>query len=236
MNFEITVGRETSGQMDILVPSNYSKVSRKHAKIVCTNSQMYIEDLNSANGSYINGRRVSKKELHPNDIIFMGSKDLHDSFQLPVSKIIDDVKKLEHQQKTDYTEEFKTIIRAYNQFKEEKTKIKSKSQQKNQMPKLMITISIAVVLLIVRLTIQLPRAIQNLMYPIMMLTTAIGGFLSMTGGSKNDISEDLVDLELKYQNDYKCPKCGKNYNLNMHWKKLAKDKKCPHGCGAVFIR
>lgn len=235
MNFEIIVGRETKGHMDIQVPSNYSKVSREHAKIVCINSRIYIEDLNSSNGSYLNGRRVSKKELNPNDVIYMGSKDNHDGFQLPVSKIIADIKKIEQQQKTDFTEEFKTLIHIYNQFTEAKTKIKSKSQQKNQMPKLIITIGIAVVLLIVKLTIELPPAIEGLMYPIMMLTTAVGGFVSMSGGSKNDISEDLVDIELKYQDNYLCPKCDKKYNLNMHWKKLGKDKKCPHGCGAVFI-
>jgi ribosomal protein L37AE/L43A len=235
MDFEITIGREVSGAMDIQVPQDYSKVGRIHAKIICNNSNLFIEDLNSSNGSYINGRRVSKKELHTNDIIFLGSKDHLDSFQLPVSKVMDDIKKLEQLKRTDFTNEFKTLVLSHNQYNAEKIKMRKKSQQKGQMPKLIISIGVGLILLIITYNVELSPKAQKLVYPTIMLVTAAGGFVSMIGGGKNDIAEDMVDLEIKYQDKYRCPKCNKKYNLNMHWKKLAKDKKCPHGCGAIFV-
>lgn len=63
------------------------------------------------------------------------------------------------------------------------------------------------------------------------------GTLTMGRNSKRQdkLSEDILDLQLKYQKEYKCPKCGKPFDLDLHWKKLQADGKCPHGCGAQFV-
>lgn len=234
MDFEILIGREVKGVMDIVVPNQYNKVGRVHAKITSFQNRIFIEDLSSANGTFINGRRVSKKEMHPNDVVFLGSKESFDSFQITVPKIMEDIKKVEIRQKTDFTTEFKTLVDVYNQFTEEQAKIIATNQQKSQMPKILLAIGIGVVLLIITASIKISADTQKYIYPIIMLATAVGSIVSLKGNAKNDSKEQLVDLEIKYQDQYKCPKCGKKYNLNTHWKKLANDKKCPHGCGAVF--
>ena len=53
------LGREKGS--DIVVPLSY--VSRQHAKFALKNEKLYIEDLNSSNGTYVNGERIISGEL-----------------------------------------------------------------------------------------------------------------------------------------------------------------------------
>ncbi|TQV89777.1 FHA domain-containing protein [Aliikangiella coralliicola] len=57
------IGREKS--CDVLVPLSY--VSRKHAKFALRKDKLYIEDLNSSNGTYVNGERIKSCELRNGD-------------------------------------------------------------------------------------------------------------------------------------------------------------------------
>ena len=45
------------------VPLPYNSISRRHARILCTKEGLWVEDLGSANGVMINGRRVSEPTL-----------------------------------------------------------------------------------------------------------------------------------------------------------------------------
>ena len=56
-----TLGR-TKTKSDILVSDPEHKVSGCHAKIICLDGKCFIEDLNSTNGTYINGERLKKGE------------------------------------------------------------------------------------------------------------------------------------------------------------------------------
>ncbi|MBN1659114.1 MAG: FHA domain-containing protein [Anaerolineae bacterium] len=51
-------------------------VSRRHARIVCRGSQCLVEDLNSANGVFVNQRRVSSAVLAPGDQLRLGDVEL----------------------------------------------------------------------------------------------------------------------------------------------------------------
>lgn len=57
-----------------------ARVSRKHARISVRGGQFFIEDLGSANGTFINGRiRLKPQELHPlqsGDVIKIGQTTL----------------------------------------------------------------------------------------------------------------------------------------------------------------
>jgi|YelNatPaOPRAMG01_1025707.scaffolds.fasta_scaffold13971_2 diguanylate cyclase (GGDEF)-like protein len=52
---------------------NSSTVSRRHAEIIINSKgSIIIEDLNSSNGTYVNGKRILKAELHDGDIFSVG--------------------------------------------------------------------------------------------------------------------------------------------------------------------
>ena len=52
------------------------RVSRHHARIQCINGRYLFEDLDSSNGSYINGELCIKKFLEANDIVLVGNNKL----------------------------------------------------------------------------------------------------------------------------------------------------------------
>lgn len=63
---KITIGR--SNDNDIVCDN--SNVSRHHAIIYIKYNHFYIKDTESANGTYVNGRRIAERMLKPGDVIF----------------------------------------------------------------------------------------------------------------------------------------------------------------------
>ena len=66
---EMIIGRDTSSDLVIDAPG----VSRRHARIVRQGDGYFIEDLESSNGTFLNGKRLERyEELSPDDRIHLG--------------------------------------------------------------------------------------------------------------------------------------------------------------------
>lgn len=65
---ETKIGRDEENDIILSHPT----VSRFHAKIIREGENYFIEDLNSANGTFVNGIKVQKELLHDNDILQFG--------------------------------------------------------------------------------------------------------------------------------------------------------------------
>lgn len=78
---ECTIGREASN--GIQVPD--SSVSGTHAKVRKTSDGYLLEDLNSRNGTYVNGERVQSRLLKSDDKIRLGK--VHMIFNLPTQMV-----------------------------------------------------------------------------------------------------------------------------------------------------
>jgi general secretion pathway protein A len=68
----LVIGRTSDNDMQ--VDSKF--VSRHHAQLVTTPDGSVIEDLNSTNGVYLNGKRVRKHRLAPGDVVKIGVHEL----------------------------------------------------------------------------------------------------------------------------------------------------------------
>ncbi|MDQ3088711.1 MAG: FHA domain-containing protein, partial [Acidobacteriota bacterium] len=66
---ELTIGRADKSDIKI----DGLQISNRHARLVNSNSGIVIEDLNSTNGVYINGNRISRQVITPNDAVQIGS-------------------------------------------------------------------------------------------------------------------------------------------------------------------
>ncbi len=64
---EIFIGR--SKDCDIVL--NDISVSRKHARVYKVNNKVFVEDLGSKNGIFVNGKKVSKAALNSTDTLFI---------------------------------------------------------------------------------------------------------------------------------------------------------------------
>jgi serine/threonine-protein kinase len=65
----VTIGRDRSCSIVLGHPA----VSRRHAIIIVTDSTFLLEDLKSANGTYVNNTRVERASVKPGDIIRFGA-------------------------------------------------------------------------------------------------------------------------------------------------------------------
>jgi pSer/pThr/pTyr-binding forkhead associated (FHA) protein len=71
--FEITKERTTLGRRpynDIVIDN--LAVSGEHAVLTAAGPDVFIEDLNSTNGTYINGKAIKKQLLSNNDVVEVG--------------------------------------------------------------------------------------------------------------------------------------------------------------------
>ncbi|MEY2685507.1 MAG: hypothetical protein RJA09_2652 [Pseudomonadota bacterium] len=71
--FELTKERTTMGRRpynDIVIDN--LAVSGEHAVFLCKGEEVRIDDLNSTNGTYVNGRAVKSERLKHNDLIEIG--------------------------------------------------------------------------------------------------------------------------------------------------------------------
>ena len=70
---EMLVGR--GGEADIIL--NDDAISRRHARIeTLADDTVWIEDLGSKNGTYLEGERVTRVELHDGDRVLLGSSTI----------------------------------------------------------------------------------------------------------------------------------------------------------------
>jgi signal transduction histidine kinase/pSer/pThr/pTyr-binding forkhead associated (FHA) protein len=68
VDVEIVIGRSTT--CGIFVPDR--RISREHARVYFDGERLFVEDLESHNGVYVNGQRVAKAELFNGDLLRMG--------------------------------------------------------------------------------------------------------------------------------------------------------------------
>jgi pSer/pThr/pTyr-binding forkhead associated (FHA) protein len=66
------VGRTTDNDMQI----DSKFVSRHHMQLVTSVDDCYVEDLNSTNGVFLNGKRVRRHKLQPGDVIKLGIHEI----------------------------------------------------------------------------------------------------------------------------------------------------------------
>ena len=51
-------------------------VSRRHARVFIRGGQVYVDDLDARNGTFVNGRRARHSVLRPGDILRIGSTEI----------------------------------------------------------------------------------------------------------------------------------------------------------------
>lgn len=68
----IEIGRAT--ESDIVLTDE--KISRSHARIECNDQGCRLIDLDSVNGTIVNGQRIEQMTLNPGDVIIMGETNL----------------------------------------------------------------------------------------------------------------------------------------------------------------
>ncbi len=82
---QLVIGR--SRQCDLYV--NSPRLSRRHCAVSLGEQGVVLEDLGSSNGTFVNGRRVSRVALRPGDIVQLGGVAIRADFDLRASQQLD---------------------------------------------------------------------------------------------------------------------------------------------------
>jgi putative nucleotidyltransferase with HDIG domain len=68
-NLPLTIGRDPEN----VIVLDHTAISRFHARITCEKDQYFVHDLGSTNGTYLNGRRVTRERLSPGDELIIAN-------------------------------------------------------------------------------------------------------------------------------------------------------------------
>ena len=68
----LNIGRDEDSDIHIDNPA----ASSRHAKVLTILDESFIEDLDSTNGTYINGKKITGHALQDGDSIFIGEHEL----------------------------------------------------------------------------------------------------------------------------------------------------------------
>ena len=219
---EIIIGR--SG--DFIVNDPY--VGREHLKFIrSSDGSMYLEDLNSKGGTFVNGRKIKKKKVICSDQIMLG-----ETYSLNLNKVLQTIPLSD----AEFYDEFLKLNKVYEKYSTEKVKIQSESQGKMMIKR------------------SLPMAIPGLIvvfFPILLgddaspsvktISTITGALLSAVAvviggiwGAKemSKMPERMSELNDRFQLDYTCPHCKRHFGT-YSWEYLRKQGKCS-ACGREF--
>jgi DNA-directed RNA polymerase subunit RPC12/RpoP len=215
---EWIIGREG----DLKVPDTYKTVSRRHARLTREADELYIEDLDSTAGTFVNGRQVRKKLIHACDKVMLGT-----DFTFDVDGFIQQLPLTDEA----FTAAFCRLKDVYETCSRAKVRIQSQSQGKMMMRR------------------SVPMALPGLLMVFIsmfsgqeasgsrVVITVIGGVLTaaaMIGGSlwgakeMEKMPERTFRLDQQFMLDYSCPSCRKPFGQAMSWEILRRLGECPH--------
>jgi pSer/pThr/pTyr-binding forkhead associated (FHA) protein len=74
---EVKAGRVSLGRFKCDIDLNQPNVSRQHAYLKRANKRIFIVDNRSGNGTFVNGKRITRVELHAGDEVRIGDHVFH---------------------------------------------------------------------------------------------------------------------------------------------------------------
>ena len=200
-------------------------VSRYHANLERDeNGNLFIEDLNSTNGTFVNGNRVMKKKISSTDQVKLGNQ-----YILNVKEAL----KFDN----DYCEEFALLKTVYDDYIREKIRVQSSNQFKTRLLQSLPFAVIGVAGLVISFFRKGTTGNNGIIVISTLLAICIptiGIYLGARQSAK--IPELLQNLSNKFKIDYVCPKCGA-FLGEVPWESLANKKQCPVAtCRAKWVK
>ena len=216
MKKEIIIGRQ--GEFKVDDPS----VSRLHAKVTRTKDGVYVEDLGSTGGTYVNGKAVKKKKITATDSILLGNE-----YKLNLNKIL----RLLPISDEEFHSAMLQMKKIYEKYNAERNKIQSEGQMKSML-KRSIPMSLPSIILVV-VNLVLGKYINITPNTSMLITvcgTAFSALIMLAGciwGAKESgrVPERLSKLQEQFMLDYSCPSCGREFGMRS-WDSLKRQGKC----------
>jgi pSer/pThr/pTyr-binding forkhead associated (FHA) protein len=196
-------------------------VGRRHARLIREDDGLYIEDLDSTNGTFVNGKSIKRKKISASDKIVLGKSyilDLADAAKsLPMSD-------------AEFTQAFVRLKNVYATYTEKQLDIITRVQSP-MIPRLLGTLPG----LLIAGSMMIPSESMQQMGATRMYIMIGGVVISLVGGLLSDNimtkknrekQKALKELNEQFSIDYSCPNCQNSFG-NRPWEALKRQGQCP---------
>ena len=190
---------------------NDPHVSRHHAQLIHKEEGWILEDLNSTNGTFVNGVQIVKKYVTLTDTIKLG-----DNYVLDISEVL--------KFNNDYSEEFLALKKVYDNYIQEKVRIQSANQFKTRIFQSLPFALPGIIGIIIGFLGERNPLLLGVSLFIAICAPTIGIYLGAKQSAKIPLL--LQDLVNQFKIDYVCPKCG-TFLGEVPWESLRNRKQCP---------
>jgi DNA-directed RNA polymerase subunit RPC12/RpoP len=196
---EILIGRQVE-KGNLQIDERYKSVSRKHARIIRKPDGFYIEDLDSAGGTFVNGKAVKIKKITASDKVSLGGVGY---CELNLGKAL----KLLPMPDKELTEAFLKLKQVYDDYQTNKVLIQQKSQKGMMMKR------------------TIPMAVLSV---IPFVGSAVGMLVGGKWAAEGMVETPklLNDLREQFLTEYVCPACGRDFG-ERPWENIRRQGKCP---------
>ena len=212
-----TIGRAADNRVKIDSPD----VGRYHARLTVNDAGVFLEDLDSINGTYVNGFRIKEAMLNCRDQITLGKKHVVNPEYLAslfrkINPAVDP---------NDYKKEFLELKYIYNNYQKDKQKAMLRHQNMiNWRRFAVVTIPSVLFIILAHFVWKLDKAY----FPIYITLSAALGCLLPFFNTENKRG---IYLEREFRKKYRCPKC--KLMLSQDWEIHREDKNCPR-CNVIW--
>lgn len=223
---EILIGREVE-KGDYAIDKQYTSIGRKHARIIRKPDGIYIEDLDSANGTFVNGKSIRLKKITASDKITLGGLTY---YELNLEEAL----KLFPLSNAEFQAKFMQLKQVYDNYQKDKVKIQSESQGKMMMKRSLPMVLPGLLMMLLPLgsgsdkSSILFRVLGGILSTLAIVVGAVWASKSMA-----KIPERLHDLRERFLVDYVCPNCGHDFG-ERPWENIKRQGKCK-ACQRAFF-
>ena len=208
---EFIIGRKVEGNSAVKIDNQY--VSAKHCRIWKDEQSggYYIEDLDSTNGTYVNGVDVKRMVIQPTDEIMLGGAN---GYKITLEQLLagdnvscahsNDGHNLQH------------LAKIYEEHHKQRNKLKSRMQ-------LFSTMRFVVPTIVSALAVYFVQGAQEVMGIVTVALVVVSIIVSSRLVRKTEAK--INELVTQFQMDYSCPNSKRFYG-DKSWKVLQQEATC----------
>ena len=235
MEITKTIGRATDNDVTI----SKSDISAHHAKVTLTDkNEFLVEDLNSTNGTFVNGYRVNKATISITDELRLSESTIIDLY------VLFDLKTLRPEERkeddNDFSDEFNQLKLVWDDYQKTRIHIQTKFQKKTTLIRSTITLAPLFLWELFHFVyinhLDPSKDAESIRFwqDKYIIFSVVGSTLAMYATGSMSIAEELSLLDENFRVKYVCPNPDCRTQLgNVPWQSYHNQGKC-FRCGAKY--
>jgi hypothetical protein len=208
-------------------------ISGHHAKVtLLENGNFLVEDLDSTNGTFVNGYRINKSTISKKDELRLSQFIVVNLFEIfGLAKQSTTKRKLDPK---DFCQEFESLKQVWDSYQKERICITKAHQKKTTLVRSSITLAPLVIWYILQFTVAENSTASNVIKSNYIVFSVLGSTIAMLFTGNINPLEDLMQLDEDFRVKYVCPNNQCRTQLgNVPWQSYSNQGKC-FRCGVKY--